>query len=374
MPSSTSSSERPGLVLRQTASDRPGVAQPVPERDVPARPWHRIAAIAFVLMAALVALWEAHWRDYGATPGYYANDDSQWAAQRRRINAGEGGKTVLAGSSRALFDVQLDAWEKATGERPIQLALEGTSAAPVLEDLAADPDFTGRLLVDITPDLFFSGFAYRANTVAYYHHEGPAKRAGHWLSQRLVEPWFAFYDPDFALDDVVRRFAWPLRAGTRPAYPVRKLSVQGPDRNTHMWSKVEQDPAYRKITQDTWASRFNGPPPPAVDTPQKAAALAEKQIARTVAALAKLRARGVKVVFVRAPSGGPYYAFEQKAVPRARTWDVLLERTGAPGIHFEDYPQLQETDIPEWSHLSHAAALRYTTNLAPLAITMWEKQ
>ena len=51
MHSSTSSSDpgappnvhetRPGFV-RLTAADRPGVAQPVPERDIPAQPWGRI--------------------------------------------------------------------------------------------------------------------------------------------------------------------------------------------------------------------------------------------------------------------------------------------------------------------------------------------
>lgn len=300
MRSSTSSSERPGLVLRQTASDRPGVAQPVPERDVPDRPWRWMAAIACLPMVLLVAGWEGHWRNYGAEPGYYANDDSAWAAQRRRIDTGEGGKTVIIGSSRVLFDVQLDVWEKVAGERPIQLALEGTSPVPVLEDLAADPDFTGKLLIGVTPDLFFSGYTNRGEAVPYYHSEGPAKRAGHWLSQRMVEPWFAFYDPDFALAEVVRRLPWPLREGMKPAYPVRKIAVHGPDRNTHMWSKVENDPAYRKVAQDTWAVRLNGPPPPMVNTPQKAAAVAEKQIARAVAAVSTLRARGAHGVRARA--------------------------------------------------------------------------
>ena len=57
--------------------------------------------------------------------------------------------------------------------------------------------------------------------------------------------------------------------------------------------------------------------------------------------MAKLRARGVPVVFVRLPSDGAYYDFEQKYFPRDKTWDLLLSKTGAPGIHFEDHPQLQ---------------------------------
>jgi len=374
MPSSTSSSDRPGLVIRQTASDRPGVAQPVPERDVPARPWLPLCACAFALMAGLVGVWEAHWRNYGALTGYYANDDSQWAAQRRRINEGEGGGTVLIGSSRVLFDVQLDVWQQSTGVRPIQLALEGTSSVYLLEDLAADPDFTGRLLVGVAPDLFFSGYGYRTSAISGYHKEGPSRRIGHWLSQRLVEPYFAFYDRDFALGEVVARLDWPQRPGMRGPQPVRKLSLMEADRNTHMWPKVVNDPAYRAMAQGIWASRVNGPPPPMINSPAKAEALGEKQIARAVAAVKTLRARGARIVFVRPPSGGDYFAFEQSAFPRARTWDELLRRTGMPGIHFEDYPQLQETDIPEWSHLSHAAAKRYTAALAPLVTKAWDEQ
>ena len=48
MPSSTSSSER------LTAADRPGVAQPVPERPVPARPWGPIALSVALIVAALM--------------------------------------------------------------------------------------------------------------------------------------------------------------------------------------------------------------------------------------------------------------------------------------------------------------------------------
>ena len=205
MPSSTSNSDfeasRPGL--RLTASDRPGVAQPVPERDIPVRPWGSIIFAAFIMFVLLIATWEWYWRDYGVTPSY-RNSPGQWAAQRRRIDTGEGDKTVLIGSSRVLFGVQLPVWEKTAGERPIQLSLEGTSSIPVLEDLADDPNFKGRLLIGVAPDLFFSGFAYRGDVIPYYHKQGPSQRSGHWISQYFFEPYFAFYDPDFALDTLVK--------------------------------------------------------------------------------------------------------------------------------------------------------------------------
>ncbi len=224
MHSSTFSFDRAGFV-RQTASDRPGVAQPVPVRDIPPQPWNRIFMMAVVVTLMLVGAWEYTWRVYGVAPGYH-NSNGQWAQQRRRIDTGEGGKTVLIGSSRVLFDVQLPVWEKITGQRPIQLAMEGTSSVPMLEDLAADPNFTGNLLVGVAPDLFFGGFAYRGDVVPYYHKESPSQRSGNWLSMHVLEPYLAFYDEDFALPTVIKRQNWPERPGVKTgACRVRKLRV-----------------------------------------------------------------------------------------------------------------------------------------------------
>ena len=96
-----------------------------------------------------------------------------------RIDTGEGNATVLLGSSRLYFDVQLPVWERLAGKAPIQLSYEGTSPLTAIEDLAADPKFTGRLLVGVAPDLFFSGVAGAADAVAAYTHKespGAARR------------------------------------------------------------------------------------------------------------------------------------------------------------------------------------------------------
>ena len=63
------------------------------------------------------------------------------------------------------------------------------------------------------------------------------------------------------------------------------------------------------------------------------------------------------------PSDGEYLAYENRLFPRAKTWDALLAATGAPGIHFQDYPQLQGYYLPEWSHMTQADAERFTAAL-----------
>jgi len=139
---------------------------------------------------------------------------------------------------------------------------------------------------------------------------------------------------------------------------------QEADRNTHIWNKVETDPAYREIARGIWTQRLDAPPPPNVDTPEKLQKVIDAQIQRAADAVAKLRARGVQVLFVRPPTAGRYLEFDDKVFPRAKTWDVLLARTGAPGIHFQDYPELnQNWNLPEWSHLSLADSERFTAAL-----------
>lgn len=357
--------ERPGF-MRLTASDRPGVAQPVPERDIPPQPWGKILLGALALFLLLMVAWEWHWRAYGATPAY-RNSDGLWTEQRRRIDNGEGDATVLLGSSRMLSDVQLPVWERLSGRRPIQLALEGTPPTVPLEQLADDPDFTGRLLIDVTSSLFRGGGdGVRASAFKRYGKEGPSQRTGQWLSMHLLEPYLAFYDPDFALARVLKRLPWPQRPGLAPRPDVRKLFVSAADRNNRLWDKLERDPQYVAEVRDGWAKMNWQAPPPPPDVQAKAPKVRADVIQRLTVAVAKLQARGVPVIFIRHPTSGPYAAFDDKISPRAETWDVLIARTGAPGIHFEDYPELQGYQLPEWSHMTAADADRYTAALYPI--------
>jgi len=354
---------RPGgrdRYARQTAADRPGVAQPVPVRPVPQQPWAKILLGVMVLLTLLVAGWESYWRGYDAKPGI-SNTYALWAIQRNRIDKDKGNATVLVGGSRVYYDVQLPVWERLDGQRPIQLSFEGTSPLTYLEDLAADPKFVGRALVGVEPDLFFSGFEYHGAAVRYTHRESPSEYIGQQLSMRLIEPYLAFDDPDFALQTVLERQAWPERPGKHVYLEPRKLGYHEADRNTYVWDKVSDDPEYRDLWRRIWRDVFE--PGPDDPTPAEALLTEKQQIERAARVVTKLRARGVQVLFVRMPSSGEYLAYENRAFPRATTWTALLTATGAPGIHFEDYPELQGYELPDWSHMTHSEAERFTAAL-----------
>jgi hypothetical protein len=350
----------PDRYSRQTAADRPGIAQPVPVRPVPEQPWGLLLAGAALIFVLLLTGWEAYWRSYGVTPSI-ANDNGLWAIQRRRIDAGEGDATVIVASSRPLFDIQLPIWERLDGRRPIQLAFEGTSPLTFVEELAADARFTGRLIIGVDPQIFFRGpGGLHAGALAYTRKESPSQRIGQWLSMHLIEPHLAFDDPDFALQTVLARQPWPHRPGQVWLPQVRRLSEHEADRNSHMWSKVADDPQYRELARSIWHARFA----PALDPPPETLRkTVQEQIDRTAKALAQLRARGVKVLFLRSPSDGEYLTYENRLYPRAQTWDLLLKASGAPGLHFQDYPELQGYYLPEWSHMTRAEAERYTAAL-----------
>jgi hypothetical protein len=345
---------------RETAADRPGVAQPVPARPVPEQPWGRILFGVLALLALLVWGWESYWRAFDAKPGI-RNTYGLWAIQRRRIDAGKGTATVLVGGSRVYYDIQLPVWERLDGQRPIQLSFEGTSPLTYLEDLAADPRFVGRVLVGVEPDLFFSGFEYHGGAVRYAHKESPAEYIGQQLSMRLIEPYLAFDDPDFALQTVLERQPWPERPGRHAYLEVRKLGYHEADRNTYVWDKVSDDADYRDLWRRIWRDAFE--PSPDDPTPAEALETEKEQIARAARVLIKLRAHGVKVLFVRMPSNGEYLAYENREFPRSRSWTALLAATGAPGIYFEDYPELQGYEMPDWSHMRHSEAERFTAAL-----------
>ena len=70
--------------LRQTASDRPGEAQPVPTRDVPRHPWGGIAVAALIILTAGVTAMEVNARRIGLHAGDIDNSEVEWVKERAR--------------------------------------------------------------------------------------------------------------------------------------------------------------------------------------------------------------------------------------------------------------------------------------------------
>ena len=345
MPSSTSNSER------LTAADRPGVAQPVPARPVPERPWPVMAAVAFTLLLAFTCLWEWHARSLGLEPGDYTDGPSTWAEQRRRIDRGDV-QVAIVGDSRILFDTDLDRFQALTGMRPVQLALPGTNGRPFLEDLAADPDFKGLVIVGIADTSYFrENIGKFEGALKTYQKESPSQRAGYWLDHWLSGQ-LGFLDPEYRLSVLVKRLDPGLRPDTDGPYnQVWKISTMGEERQTRMWSRIETDPRLQAHARAAWKG-FKGPP--------IEADVISRTLERTRAAVAAIRARGGDVIFVRPPSAPEIRVNEEQRIPKARGWDALLAAADVKGVHADELPEARALVWPEYSHLSAACAPVFT--------------
>lgn len=373
MPSSTSSSELTGGVpiAKRRAPRKPQVEPEIAaapddgliaadaleeaHRIIPERPWGRIALSVLVMTLALVAIWEGWWRYRMYEPGDMKNSSSAWAQERRRA---VGDATVLIGSSRNFFDIDLGVWEQTAGVRPIQLSLEGTSPRFALTDLANDPDFRGVVIADVaTPQFFGTAGGRRADVLAFTRDETPSQRFGHRLTNAF-DHVFAFLDDQTRPREIWFNQHLPTRPGQAPRRDPYKLQVMEADRNAELWRRVTDDEGYRQQAIEIWPLTAGRKAPP----------LSEVQVQAVIAEVRrdvdKIRAKGGDVIFALHPVEGIFLKAETTAFHRSRYFDRLVRETGTIGIHYQDHPKLQGYRLPETSHLHPRDAEAYTAEFA----------
>jgi hypothetical protein len=332
------------------------------ERAIPDRPWPAILAAVVLATMVLTAGWELYWRGVGFVDHDYVDTPGLWRMARSRAT---GDRTILIGSSRTYFDINLRAWaEKTDGREPVQLALVGTSPRGVLTELANDSTVSGLVVVGVTPGIFFRT---RKGYLGDFPERAAKETPSEWLGQRLfmrMEDLFAFIDWDTRLGTILERQPLPLRSGMELDRAVRKISNTDADRQTYLDDRILRDSAYRQLARDIWLDGTEGPNRRPVPGEDSVTAL----IGELTRDIARIRARGGDVAFVRFPSGGPLRELERREFPRERYWDRIARETGAAAIHFEDHPALRAYDPPEWSHLSRADAERFTRALVPILL------
>src|SRR5258706_9770622 len=122
---------------------------------MPANSLSKAAILMVVIVLAAIISWELYLRNKGVRPDY---DDGPplWSDKRAMVYEPSDKATVFIGSSRNKYDLDIATWQAATGDKVIQLAMEGNSPLPILDDLAADTAFKGKMIIDVTEGLFFS--------------------------------------------------------------------------------------------------------------------------------------------------------------------------------------------------------------------------
>ena len=378
MPSSTSNFKRilrlPRLFFRQpTEAESVHGGPPLEfERPIPQIPWRGITVVVVVVVIAAACAWEVYCRSIGYGPTLNDNEDL-WTINRQRVKPES---VVIIGDSRGWYDLDLDELQKGLGKRPVQLAMGGGCGYPVLADLANDKTFHGTIICSFVPWLFFAPpgtppMERGEKAVRRSHTQTPAQCASQYLAIPLEEHVAFLKQQDLTLDDLLKRIPIPNRPGALvpPRGPPYFGTLDWERRARMIEECARPGSELQKRIQQIWLPLFTPPPPPTYIPKDvfmaKMKEAIEKRFRDTIAAVEKLRARGGKVVFVRLPVSGGLKALEAKTTPRNQTWDPLLQGTGAPGIYFEDFPELAGFNCPEWSHLSAGDSVEFSKRLVP---------
>jgi len=341
------------------------------EQPIPELPWRGLTVIVVLMVIAATCAWEFYCRSIGYGPTLNDNEDL-WTSTRRRVKPES---VVIIGDSRGWFDLDFDELEKGLGKRPIQLAMGGGCAYPVLADLANDENFHGTIICSVVPWLFFAppGTPPMANAekaVRRSHTQTPAQRASQYLAMPLEEHVAFLKQEELNLEELLKRLPIPNRryAQVPPRLPPY-FGTLDRERRARMIEECAQPGELQSTIQQIWLPLFTPPAPPSYIPRDVFMATMKKAIEQrfhdVVAAVQKLRARGGKIVFVRLPYTGGLKALEDRDTPRAQTWDPLLKGTAAPGIYYKDYPELSGFNCPEWSHLSAGDSVEFSKRLVP---------
>ena len=322
------------------------------------------ALLMLVIVTAVVTGYEVHLRNGGLQPSY---DDSPslWADKRADVYGDKQDQVVFIGSSRIKYDLDIDTWKRLTGIQPVQLACVGSTPVPILKDLAADPDFRGRLVIDVTEPIFFSSmpFFYERPTsgLKYYHDHTIAQDVSFQLHSALESQLVLLDEENLSMNAQlgIMPFIFPMlqnRPGVMgpPVFPMEFARTTF-DRQTYMTPHFLADTAQVGIVKSIWAGLSKMPMPPPMNDAQILAFLQDIKKCTD-----QIKARGGDVVFVRTPSSGPFREMEKMGFARQRYWDKMLAVTGCSGIHFEDDVATKNLVCPEFSHLTVEDARRYT--------------
>ena len=350
------------------------------ERPVPPLPWTALAVAAYLIALVLSAAWEIRVRSQGYAPTLNDTTDL-WADRREAVRPDS---LVVIGDSRPLFDIDLDALESILGKRPIQLSIAGSGAYPILADLAADESFKGDVIISLVPAMFLTPGGYLEQTsmdaLKRYRTRSPSQRISHHIAMFFEERIAFLQQEDLTLAMLLQNIDIPNRPGALvpPRFPPYFQTVDR-ERRVRMADEcaIVGSPMQQSVVA-AWQRLFVPPPPPTWIPPEVFAEQMQKgmeaRFGQTAEAIAKIRARGGRVVWVRFPHTNWVKEMENMATPREPTWERMLMETGAPGIHFEDYPELAGFDCPEWSHLSGPDSVEFSKRLAPHLKRAFEEQ
>ena len=185
---------------------------------------------------------------------------------RRRVQPES---VVIVGDSRGWFDLDLDELQKGLGKRPVQLAMAGSCAYPVLADLANDESFHGTIICAFVPRLFFAPpgtppMETSEKAVRRSHMQTPAQRVSEYLAMPLEYHVAFLKQEELTLDDLLKRLPIPNRpyAQVPPRLPPYFGTIDRERRARMIEECARPGSELAKRVQQIWIPLFTPPPPP----------------------------------------------------------------------------------------------------------------
>lgn len=315
-------------------------------------PWRRIWGAALVAALILLGGWEVGWRRFGFVPS--VEDDWGIWASRRRLASDASETVALVGASRIQLGVEPQRFRAQSGREAVMLAIDGNAPLGVLEDLAADAEFNGSVIVSYVP-MFFAEAAPKE------------KRTRKWLRKYRNQTWSSRFETALRIrvqEHFVFRYPglapariWEhLLEGTRPRLiyaPMRVDRYRAADYDLIDIARLRTARAKRERRRQQEAQ------------PLSKAAFEERVKALSML-VRRVQTKGGRVAFVRMPSVGAVRQVEAAVWPRRDYWDRLANRISVPFVHFEDHAELSAYDCPDGSHLGAADAQAFTAALVDI--------
>ncbi len=235
----------------------------------------------------------------------------------------------------------------------VQLAVPGTSAVATLLDMAQTPSERGVVVCSVT-----------AHELSAFSHDDQAEYVEAFRGKAHLNDMLNAVIGAAAQDRIVTLAATShLRTFASELLRYHRLPAQWHARQRFVrWRAADffapgvDLSAVRNRSYRNWTARLQRQPPPAPSS-----WLAGLQ--PVLEAVRTLKRRGVRVVFIRMPTTGRWWAFDQRTYPRTRYWDRFAETVDAPTIHFQDEPLLRTFRCPDDSHIDVHDRPRFTRAL-----------
>lgn len=352
---------------------------------LPTGRWVVLWLLIIVFFVGFISFFEIKMRARGWVPSFSDSRDL-WSYHRKRASELGSNALILVGASRIQLGIDLDEIRNNTDLEPIQLAIDGTSPVPVMENLARDPQVNGIIILSldegqIKPD--YSG--EKSNEWVKFYDD-------YFNSGKFMEP-FRFVNNKVKML-ISERFITKME-GARPftviySYifdpsPSANYLVLHKDRSRsadyekvvmphfyaervarHFGNQLVKGETTFRIFFETYSHAIENIQPADNSEFLSGIDLLLKDVQQ-------IENRGGRVIFVRLPTDKLIWETDRKKYPREYFWNELAKRHDKT-IHFMDYQSLQKYNLPDGSHLDYRDKKSFTRELMKIIDTDYFKE